>query len=76
MIIKVVNSTGDERVISDIAEYEVTRSESDNLMLIVGRRQTTIGVGDGEVAYVMSDIGKTIDVYKGRQADGKRNNGD
>ncbi len=73
MIIKVVNSAGDERVISDIAEYEVACSESDDLMLTVGRRQMRIGVGDGEVAYVMSDMGKTIDVYKGKQADGKRN---
>ncbi len=73
MIIKVVNSAGDERVISDIAEYEVTRSESDDITLTIGRRQTTIDVVGGEVAYVMSDIGKTIDVYKGKQADGKRN---
>lgn len=76
MIIKVVNSAGDERVISDIAEYEVARSESDDLTLIVGRRQMRIDVGDGEVAYVMSDIGKTIDVYKGKQVDGKRSNND
>ena len=76
MIIKVVNSSGDERVISDIEEYEVTRSESDDLVLTIGRRQMTIDVGDGEVAYVMSDMGKTIDVYKGKQADGKRNDGD
>jgi hypothetical protein len=75
VIIKVVNSSGDERVISDIAEYEVARSESDDLTLTLGRRQT-IGVGVGEVAYVMSDTGKTIDVYKGKQADGKRNGND
>lgn len=65
MIIKVVNSSGDERVISDIAEYEVTRSESDDLMLTIGR-QTTISIGHGEAVYIMSDIGKTIDTHKGK----------
>lgn len=65
MIIKVVNSAGDERVISDIEEYEVTRSESDGLILTTGRK-TSISVGDNEVVYVMSDTGKTIDTYKGR----------
>lgn len=65
MIIKVVNSTGDERVISDIEEYEVTRSESDDLVLTIGQRQTMISISGDEVVYVMSDIGKTIDTYKG-----------
>lgn len=64
MIIKVVNSSGDERVISDIAEYEVTRSESD-VTLTVGQ-QTTIRIGHGEMVYVMSDTGKTIDTHKGK----------
>lgn len=63
MTIKVVNKSGDERVISDIEEYGVTRSESD-VVLTIGR-QTTINVGDGETVYVMSDAGKTIDTYKG-----------
>ena len=76
MIIKVVNSSGNERVISDIAEYEVTRSESDDLTLTIGRRQMTIDVAGGEVVYVETDMGKTIDVYKGKQADGKRNDSD
>lgn len=66
MIIKFVNSTGDERVISGIEEYEVARSESGDLILTVGQRQTTISVGHDEMAYVMSDTGKTVDTYKGR----------
>ncbi len=73
MIIKVVNSAGDERVISDIAEYEVTRSESDDLTLIVGRRQTTVNIDYDDAVYVMSDTGKTIDTYKGKQTNGKSN---
>ena len=66
MIIKVVSSSGDERVISDIAEYEVTRSESDDLRLTIGQRQTTITVGRDEVIYIMSSTGKTIDTHKGK----------